>query len=196
MKTETIKGFLVMSDVLDEISDRARWYLETLELLNEEDIIRTYVQEVEEYGMSPEGMNDSDNRPVNSRYLRNKDKLERIVKFKSDIESGKFKTEIGNDYLIFLGEKIPLKKPFEELQPEVQQIIRLYQNSPSAEEVTKPTQEVIATVRKGTEASIELSNVEEVEKFEGIEIPQKVTTLKTTLKAKQNGKLVFIPEEE
>ena len=196
MKTETIKGFLVMSDVLDEISDRARWYLENLELLNEEDIIRTYVQEVEEYGMSPEGMNDCDNRPVNSRYLRNKDKLERIVKFKSDIESGKFKTEIGNDYLIFLGEKIPLKKPFEELQPEVQQIIRLYRNSPSVEEVTKPTQEVIATVRKGTEASIELSNVEEVEKFEGIEIPQKVTTLKTTLKAKQNGKLVFIPEEE
>lgn len=196
MKTETIKDCLVMADVLDEINGRMGWYLENLVLLNQEDIIRTYVQEVEEYGMSPEGMNDSDNRPVNSRYLYNKDKLERIEKFKSDIESGKIKTEIGNDYLIFLGEKIPLKKPFEELQPEVQQIIRLYQNSPSVEEVTKPTQEVIATVRKGTEASIELSNVEEVEKFEGIEIPQKVTTLKTTLRAKQNGKLVFIPEEE
>lgn len=196
MKTETIKDCLLLVDVLDEISDRTRWYLENLVLANEESIIRTYVQEVEEYGMSPEGMNDSDNRPVNSRYLRNRDKLERIVKFKSDIESGKFKTEIGNDYLIFLGENIPLKKPFEEIQPEVQQIIRLYRKSPSVEEVTQPTQEVIATIRKGTEASIELSNTEEVEKFEGIEIPQKVTTLKTTLKAKQNGKLVFIPEEE
>lgn len=185
-----------MADVLDAISARTRWYLENLVLLNEEDIIRTYLQEVEESGMSPEGMNDSDNRPVNSRYLRNRDKLERIEKFKSDIESEKFKTEVGNDYLIFLGENIPLKKPFEELQPEVQQIIKLYRNSPIAEESIQPTQEVIATVRKGTEASIELSNVEEVEKFEGIEMPQKVTTLKTMLRAKQNGKLVFIPEGE
>lgn len=189
-----INDILLVLSLINESNEATREYLKNLRLLMEEDAVRTYIKEVEEFGMSPEAVNDSDNKPTNRRYQMNKNKLERIEKLKSDFANGKLRHEKLDDRIFVFGKEIRLPKPLEEFGPEAKSLMNTYFGSLAGLDKKDDENQILADVKPNTEVKIELVGITGVEKVEGVETPKHETYLNVDFKSGLKGKLVFIPE--